>query len=150
MNLSSRLALEKDLPLLARMNRHLIEDEGSRNPMNLEQLEARLRGWLSTGWVIRVFVQTETDQIVGYALYQERADEYFPEKRTIYLRQFFIVRELRGQGVGRSAFTCLLKELPSECRVEIDVLTRNSIGHAFWKSMGFEPDYMHMVMEKHE
>ena len=31
-------ANEADLPLLAQMNKRLIEDEGSRNPMSLDQL----------------------------------------------------------------------------------------------------------------
>lgn len=41
MALAIRVATEADLPLLARMNRHLIEDEDSRNRMFLGALAAR-------------------------------------------------------------------------------------------------------------
>ncbi len=43
MSLEIRAATELDLALLARMNKHLIEDEGSRNPMSVELILFRLR-----------------------------------------------------------------------------------------------------------
>ena len=46
MSLVVRPANEADLLLLAQMNKRLIEDEGSRNPMSLDQLADRMRGWL--------------------------------------------------------------------------------------------------------
>ena len=43
-----RLATLNDCPLLAAMNRQLLEDEGHRNRfMTVLQLEERMRGWLS-------------------------------------------------------------------------------------------------------
>lgn len=47
MTLTLRQATSEDAGLLARMNKHLIEDEGHRNPMNLSQLAERMRGFLS-------------------------------------------------------------------------------------------------------
>ncbi len=46
MDLTLRRATEDDLDDLAVMNKQLIEDEGSRNPMNREQLADRMKGWL--------------------------------------------------------------------------------------------------------
>ena len=41
-----RRAVAADVSLLAGLNRQLIRDEGSRNPMGPDRLEARRRGWL--------------------------------------------------------------------------------------------------------
>ncbi len=49
MTLILRPALLSDLDLLAGMNKRLIEDEESRNPMALAALRERVAGWLGTG-----------------------------------------------------------------------------------------------------
>ncbi|MCL5998554.1 MAG: GNAT family N-acetyltransferase [Chloroflexi bacterium] len=95
-----RSATPDDVALLARMNRQLIEDEGSRNPMSLDQLEARMRCWLGGGWSITIVLAG--DEVAGYAVYQVRRDEYCPDQQLVYVRQFFIRRELRRQGIGKS------------------------------------------------
>jgi len=43
-----RDASAADTPLLAQLNRQLIEDEGAANPMSLAELEARMREWLAS------------------------------------------------------------------------------------------------------
>ena len=42
MDLTLRQAERADLPLLAQMNKHLIEDEGSANLMTVGELERRM------------------------------------------------------------------------------------------------------------
>ena len=42
-------ATTADLPLLAKLNKQLIEDEGHRNPMTVAELETRMRNWLESG-----------------------------------------------------------------------------------------------------
>jgi GNAT superfamily N-acetyltransferase len=57
-------------------------------------------------WNADLFVHADShagDTIVGYALYQHRRDEFFPERRIVYLRQFLIEREYRRRGLGGSA-----------------------------------------------
>jgi GNAT superfamily N-acetyltransferase len=54
----------------------------------------------------------------------------------LYLRQFFIRREKRRQGLGRQAFHVLLNHLNIET-IDIDVYVWNEAGRAFWKSLGF-------------
>ena len=102
MPLLVRPANEADLPLLAQMNKRLIEDEGSRNPMSLDQLADRMRDWLLGDWEVKLFATD--DRVVGYAVYQIRRDEYFPDQTIVYLRQFYIEREMRGQGLGTAAY----------------------------------------------
>jgi GNAT superfamily N-acetyltransferase len=104
--LSLRAATDDDIERLAHMNKQLIEDEGHRNPMTISELVVRLRGWLQSGWNADLFVRaipSEADAIIGYALYQYRRDEFFPERRIVYLRQSLIEREHRSHGLGRTA-----------------------------------------------
>jgi GNAT superfamily N-acetyltransferase len=132
-------AMPTDLPELALMNKELIEDEGSRNPMTLDMLQQRMRGWLQDNWTIRIFVEEVTNQTAGYAVFQIRPDEYFPEQSIVYLRQMFIRRPLRGQGAGEQAFEVLRQQcFPPRATVVIDVLFSNPRGRRFWEKMGFQ------------
>lgn len=127
-----------DVALLAEMNRQLIEDEGSRNPMTLPQLEARLRGWL--GGEMQLLLALVEGQVVGYVVYRVRADEYFPDQREIYVRQFFIQRDRRRQRLGQAVFAQLTDErFPRGARLTLDVLTDNMRGAAFWRKVGLRP-----------
>lgn len=138
MSLVVRSASLADLSLLAEMNKRLIEDEGSRNPMSVAQLAERMRGWLLGDWAARLFLADE--QIIGYALYQLRRDEYFPDQIVVYLRQFYIEREARRRGLGTEALRTLVAEhFPPDCTVVIDVLAANLQGYAFWQHAGFQP-----------
>lgn len=124
-----RRPTEADLKLLAEMNYHLIRDEGHTNPMNLVQLEERMRAWLRGEF--RGVIFEEDGAPVAYALY--RID---PEQ--VYLRQFFVSRAHRRQGVGRRAMAILFNELwPHDRRILVEVLARNAAGHAFWRAVGF-------------
>lgn len=97
----------------------------------------------SEGWNADLFVRSDppiVDTVVGYALYQHRSDEFFPERRIIYLRQFLIEREHRRQGLGRSALRQLFAtRFPSPCTVVVDVLMANARGVEFWKAVDFQP-----------
>ena len=143
MTLSIRAATEEDIRILAMMNKQLIEDEGHRNPMSVPELAQRMRGWLQGGWNADLFVQANTradDTIIGYALYQYRQDEFFPDQTVVYLRQFLIEREYRDTGLGRRALQELFKvRFQSPCTVVVDVLTTNERGLNFWQRAGFQP-----------
>jgi predicted acetyltransferase len=93
-----------------------------------------------------LFVRKRTPEagaIIGYALYQHRKDEFFPELRIVYLRQFLIERESRSQGLGRTALQQLFaSRFLSPCTVVVDVLTANAHGLSFWQAVGFQPYQM--------
>ncbi len=149
MEILIRNATSADLPLLARMNKHLIEDEHSRNPMGLDELADRMAHWMEDTWQVQLFVEPVSGEVVGYAVYQERPDEYFPEQRTVYLRQMFVEREKRNTGIGRQALEMLVAEcFPPECIVMIDVLEANPRGANFWRNAGFIPQYTRMHLAK--
>ena len=131
MKLSWREASDTDLDLLAEWNHQLIRDEGHRNPMTVEQLAERMKGWLQGEYRAVLF---SSDEAVAYALFK-------PEKEMIYLRQFFVRRDRRRAGIGRAAFAMLKEQIwSSGVRLTVDVLCQNHSGVAFWRSLGYR-DY---------
>ena len=138
MPLLIRPATQSDLPTLARMNQRLIEDEGSRNPMSITELQNRMREWLEGEWRVELF--SEGDTVVGYAVYQFRNDIYEPCKVVVYLRQLYIERDKRSRGLGSRAVKLLAQtRFPAGCRIEVDVLALNPRGAKFWVQVGFQP-----------
>ena len=127
-----RLATLDDCALLARLNHQLIQDEGHRNRMTVAQLEERMHGWLKGEY--RAVIYQDNGEVAGYALFREKAEE-------IYLRQLFIVRHRRGQGLGRQAVQILRSEIwPATKRLTVDVLVKNERALAFWRAVGYS-DY---------
>jgi len=125
-----REATAEDLPLLAELNRQLIQDQRSSNQMSVAELEERMRGWLRAEYRAVVF---EIDsQHVAYALF--RLDE-----GGIHLRQFFVARAFRRQGIGRSAIESFRERfVPPGAALTLEVLVHNSAGLGFWRALGFQ------------
>ena len=138
-----------DVPALARLNKQLIEDEQSDNPMNVGQLEERMRGFLEGSYEAFFFTGGNDapgndapdtaqpgesagapEQVIGYAL----ADM---ARSPVYLRQFFICRDNRREHCGTRAFKLLTDALGVDT-IDIEVLPWNERGMRFWKSLGFE------------
>lgn len=124
-----RIATAEDSPTLAELNHQLIRDEGHRNPMTVAQLERRMRGWLTAGEYRAVFFE-ENHQVVAYALFQETDDE-------VHLRQLFVVRHRRREGVGRRAMDELFRLWPRDKRWTVSVLTKNTAALSFWRAIGY-------------
>jgi GNAT superfamily N-acetyltransferase len=128
-----RYGVEADAPLLADINRQLIEDEWDGGGMSLERLEARMRRWLAED-DYRAVLFLEHGETVAYSLVSIDDDSAF-------IRHFFVLHEHRGKGVGRRAMEILLRDIvPPEARITLDVLASNQGGHQFWRSVGFS-DY---------
>ncbi|MBO4477342.1 MAG: GNAT family N-acetyltransferase [Lachnospiraceae bacterium] len=128
----------QDIHRLAEMNKCLIEDERSSNPMNLEQLTDRMRMFLETEYDAYLFV--EDDATVGYALVRRTVS-------PLYLRQFYIVREFRRRHYGQEAFRALLEHLRTDT-IDIEVLPWNERGLKFWRSLGFTETCIAMRLTK--
>src|SRR5262249_12636552 len=97
-----RAAALDDCVLLAELNHQLIRDEGHRNPMTVPQLEQRMRGFIQGAY--RGVIFESNNEVVAYALYLEQPEE-------IYLRQLFVVRHRRRQGIGRRAIDILRSQV---------------------------------------
>jgi predicted acetyltransferase len=126
-----RRAIVNDAALLAELNHQLLHDEGHRNRnMSVPELEQRMRGWLASEYAAMVF--EDGGAIVAYALYREQSEE-------IYLRQLFVVRNRRRQGIGRQAVEILRTKIwPANKRLTVDVLVQNTAAIAFWRSVGYQ------------
>lgn len=124
-----RFATADDCGLLAELNHQLIRDEGHRNPMNVAQLEERMRGFIEKEY--RAVIFEENDEVVAYALFREQPDE-------IYLRQLFVFRHRRREGIGRRAMEILRSQIwPQTKRLTVEVLVANKSAVAFWRAMGY-------------
>ncbi|MEZ5560096.1 MAG: GNAT family N-acetyltransferase [Pseudomonadales bacterium] len=124
-----------DYELLVPWNLHLQEDEGSE-PMPLAEIEARMRRWLAADYRVVVFLSA--GQRVGYALFRP-TDPDLKGPNGVYLRQFFIARECRGEGLGHAAWTLLHTEVfPTGHKVVLEALRSNPGARRFWESLGFE------------
>jgi predicted acetyltransferase len=124
-----RPAIPDDCALLAQLNHELIQDEGHRNRLTVPELEQRMRGWLVGEY--RAVIYESGGEVVGYALFREQPEE-------IYLRQLFVVRHRRSQGLGRQAVAILRSQVwPKTKRLTVDVLVTNQMALAFWHAVGY-------------
>ena len=128
----------QDIHTLAVLNKRLIEDEKSNNPMGLEDLENRMTTFLASEYNAYFFKVAE--EIVGYALVRHTCS-------PLYLRQFYIDRAYRRKHYGEKAFRELLDVLWTDT-IDIDVLPWNTAGVQFWKSLGFTETCISMKYRK--
>ena len=118
--------------MLAELNHQLIRDEGHRNKMTVMELGERMKDWLTSEYAAVIF--EDGGEVVAYALYREQPKE-------IYLRQLFVVRTRRREGIGRTAMDILRSKIwPKEKRLTVEVLVKNEAGVAFWRAVGYR-DY---------
>ena len=116
-----------DSPMLAVMNRQLIDDEGNGNTMTIAELEDRMREWLQKG-VYTGYMFKLNGGIIGYALV---------DLSEMWMRHFFICRECRRQGYGRAAVGLLFEKFGVD-EIGLSCLTKNVAGQAFWRNFGHE------------
>lgn len=97
--------------------------------MTVPQLEQRMRGWLADGY--RAVIFEDGGAVVAYALFRDQPEE-------IYLRQLFVVRQCRRQGIGRRAVEVLRSKIwPKTTRLKVEVLVANQRAVNFWRSVGY-------------
>jgi GNAT superfamily N-acetyltransferase len=130
-----RPATLADAELLGRLNHQLIRDEGHRNPMTVDELIERMRGWMAyEGY--EALLGFVGDELVAYVLWRDQ-----PE--SVYLRQIFVQRDYRRQGAARHLMLTLFQRWPDK-RLTVDVLAGNARALAFWRRMGYR-DYAVML-----
>jgi ribosomal protein S18 acetylase RimI-like enzyme len=124
-----RYASAEDIPLLAELSHQLIQDERASNPVSVAELSTRMRAWLQGEY--RAVIFERASEPVAYALFR-------PSEEGLYLRQFFVDRAHRGQGVGRRAIELFREQVvPSGQPLLLEVLVHNEGAIAFWQRLGF-------------
>ncbi|MBM3643602.1 MAG: GNAT family N-acetyltransferase [Alphaproteobacteria bacterium] len=138
--LAWRAATLADVPLLARWNMELNEDEGHPPWMEPTGYATRMAGFLEReGYAATLFEIAGTP--IGYALHRREPEGQF-------LRQFYIARDRRRSGLGRAAFALLRGEVwPRGVPLGLDVLSGNARGFAFWRSLGFRDHATRLVLK---
>ncbi len=142
MKIKTRAATLDDSNILAAWNKQLIEDEGSTNPMSIDQLVERMMGFLKGDYRAVIISDDGTD--IGYILYKDEKNEYFPDRRSVYVRQYFIDRTVRSKGIGEAAFNLAADKHLKGAELNLDVLEVNPRGRRFWEKIGFKPNYTNM------
>ena len=126
-----REATEADCPLLGVLNHQLVADEQHRSALGVAELTERMRGFLAGDY--RAILFEERGEVLAYALFHPFEDE------ELYLRQFFVVRGRRREGVGRRAMGILFAEVfPPDKRVVVTALSHNQRARDFWAEVGFD------------
>lgn len=122
-------ATSDDCQLLGKWNKQLIDDEGHRNEMSISELVDRMQRWITDEYTAMIF--SEDGEPVAYGVYRETEDD-------IYLRQFFVRRDMRHENVGSRAMSIFEKDVwPVGKRVTLEVLWENEAAWEFWKSNGY-------------
>ena len=117
------------------MNRQLVEDEQHRHRFKPDTwFEERMRCLLTSAY--RAVLFEIEDEVVAYALYRDHPDH----ADTVYVRQFFVNRGYRRQGIGREVMRILRDEIWAKGkRVTVEVLVGNQVARAFYGAVGFRP-----------
>ena len=137
-----QLAAE-DIPQIARWNIELHEDEGS-TPMTIDAAESRLRKWF-TDDLFQILVMVVEDRTVGYLTYQvvPAVPDIRGSVESIYIRQFYIIREARRCGYGKIAIEILTQQVLLVTQpLHLDVKVTNPGGQKFWESLGFVAEHV--------
>jgi GNAT superfamily N-acetyltransferase len=134
-DLTFRSGTAADVPLLAELNRQLQIDESHSRRMQVPELEERMAGWLASGGYEAVIIERE-NLPSGYALFRRESD-----REHVYLKQFFVCRDCRRQGIRRQAIEWLRAHAWHDSpAIYLDALVNNERGIAFWRAVGFR-DY---------
>jgi 8-oxo-dGTP diphosphatase len=133
--LKLHICTASDVSELAELNRQLLRDERSNKTLKLPELETRMAGWLNGGELAVVFKNSE-NETVGYALARTK-------QSPVYLHHFFICREYRRKGLGKTAFKLLTDYIGND-RIELEVLPWNDAALSFWRSLGFRTNSLNM------
>lgn len=119
-----------DAGLLAELNAQLSEDEGASVGTPAAYVD-RLRTWLEQGRY-EAALAGDSAGPVAYVVWR-----HDPDYDDVYVRQFFVVRGRRGQGLGRRLFESAIAQLWPDQALRLDVYDSNPSGGAFWEAMGF-------------
>jgi GNAT superfamily N-acetyltransferase len=130
-SLQVRRATHNDVPVLARWEHALAQEENEREALTLPQREARLREWMASAQCIaHVFEQAKAP--AGFVIWGSHGP------REIFVRQFYVQPSSRRQGVGRAAVATMRANVwPRDARVSLRVLVGSAAYLAFWRACGF-------------
>ncbi|MCP4398822.1 MAG: GNAT family N-acetyltransferase [bacterium] len=129
------IASEKDVPVLAILNKRLIEDEHYPNPMNVNELEERMKNWLHNEYT--AYTIKENHDMLGYCLFRDDGDFY-------YMRHLYIDRPHRRKGLATKLLDWMYAHIWTDKNTRVDVLSDNYRAIEFYTSYGFKIRCLHL------
>lgn len=138
-----KICTPEDIPQLSELNGQLHEDEGAV-PMETADREARLSRWIGSDYTAVLFsIQSQT---LGYTLFRSTDPDSEGLDQGVFIRQFFVIRDQRQQGIGRQMFHILREHVwKNGCGILLDTEYENSRAQAFWRSLGFSEHHVSFI-----
>jgi len=128
---------------LSELNGLLHEDEGAV-PMDAKVREDRLRNWIDAEYTAVLF--SNQNQTVGYTLFRQTDPDSEGLDPGVFIRQYFVVRDQRRNGLGRQMFNILTTNIwPRGCGILLDTKYENQRAQAFWRSLGFSEYHLSFI-----
>jgi GNAT superfamily N-acetyltransferase len=122
-----------DAETIAAMNEQLSRDEGAAPVGPLSAYVERMATWLEEGRYAAAVAES-AGETVAYVVWR-----HDPDYADVFVRQFFVVPEHRGRGLGRRLFERAAEDFWPGQTLRLDVYDSNPRGGAFWESLGFVP-----------
>lgn len=126
-----RRASHNDAHQLAQWSYALAQEEGIRTTLTARQHEAQLGEWIASAQCV-VHVIERGHAAVGFVIWGSHGP------REVFVREFFVARDARRQGIGRAAVSLMRSNVwPREARVSLRVLIGSAAYLSFWRACGF-------------
>jgi GNAT superfamily N-acetyltransferase len=122
-----------DAALLAELNAVLSRDEGADPVGSLDDYVQRMRTWLEEGRYEAALAESDAG-VIAYVVWRND-----PDYADVFVRQFFVVPDHRGRGLGRRLFEQAAHEYWEGQPLRLDVYDSNPRGGVFWERLGFVP-----------
>lgn len=139
MRIHVRAGKPSDTADVLRLIRELAAYEKAPDEVEITEEQLREDGF-GAHPLFRLFVAEEQKQIVGMALYYFRYSTW--KGKTLFLEDIVVQHDKRGQGVGETLFTTVIKEAGKQgChRMSWQVLDWNEPAIRFYKKYGASVD----------
>jgi len=132
-DLTWRRCTPADAEHLAEMNEQLSRDEGAQPVGPRAAYVERMRTWLEEGRY-EAAIAEGGNETIGYVVWR-----HDPDYDDVFVRQFFVIRAVRGRGLGTRLFEAAVQEFWKGRSLRLDVYDSNPAGRAFWERLGFAP-----------
>ena len=141
-------ASEKHIPEITKLWMEFMYFNAEIEPFNtsgdnvLTQVETHLRNKITSDDSL-VLIAIDDQKVVGYSISQTTLMPPFSRGKTIgVIYDMAVTASHRRKGIGKEMLDCIKAWFNERNinRIELSVVTKNTIGNSFWREQGFQ-DY---------